>query len=161
MVKGALAASASRLRQIRRLRLLRQNGGAGEDRPVPRQARMRSRRRHGAVSSYLARTPGEAMSDSWHNGIDEAAARMREHLGSKASHIKFDTRDRAALNYILNTLDARRSKVWTVRFSNYEPPEVEGLYATEQLAKERARQLSGMWEVGTMTVRTELPEDEP
>ena len=46
------------------------------------------------------------MSDSWHNGIAEAVERMREHLGDPAP-IKFDTRDRAALNYILNTLEER------------------------------------------------------
>jgi hypothetical protein len=36
---------------------------------------------------------------------------------------------------------------WAVVYSNYEPAEVDALFATKALAEERAEQLAGDWEV--------------
>lgn len=50
----------------------------------------------------------------WKNGVAEAVDRMREHLSSGAP-IKFDTRDRHALAFILEALSRRDTSVATAR----------------------------------------------
>lgn len=39
------------------------------------------------------------------------------------------------------------NSVWVVVFSNYDPPEVHSLHATEELAQEQADSLEGHWGV--------------
>jgi hypothetical protein len=51
--------------------------------------------------------------------------------------------------------------VWAVVYGNYEPTEVDSLWATEELAKRRKDEVdaqplsSGMWDVVPWTVGTE------
>lgn len=46
--------------------------------------------------------------------------------------------------------------VWAVVFSNYEPAEVDSLWAVEELAETRAGQLDHGWEVVRMYVGTSI-----
>lgn len=98
------------------------------------------------------------MADQWRNGIREAIERLREHAGpSDKWPAKFDTRDRAALAFILDNLEQRH--VFAVVYSSYADDEVAGLYATRELADDEARRLSGMWEVAQWSVQTVADDD--
>lgn len=48
--------------------------------------------------------------------------------------------------------------VWAVVYSNYEPAEVDSLWATEELANIRLSQLLGDWTVVEWAVGTEPRE---
>lgn len=94
------------------------------------------------------------MADAWKNGLPEAIARLREHLGGKPPP-RFDARDKSALAFVLDTM-AKPAKRWAVVFGNYSPSEVESTHDTREAAEDAAEKLndeaeergeSGMWEI--------------
>lgn len=50
-------------------------------------------------------------------------------------------------------------QVWAVVYSNYEPAEVDSLWATQELAEKRAAKLEGMWDVTEWTVGQSDPDE--
>lgn len=83
---------------------------------------------------------------------DKDLARSIQALMEKLTEDEKDT---------LNTLLQMRGKIpiWTVRFANYEPVEIDSIWSSEALAELRCKVLndnarrlgmSAMWEVGMM-----------
>lgn len=57
---------------------------------------------------------------------------------------------RSAVAPVIAVLE--RSSVWAVRCANYEPAEIDSLWASEELARKRCSELSDMWCVEPMEV---------
>ena len=97
-------------------------------------------------------SPGQASIEThgWQNGLEEAVARMHEHLASGEA-IKFDARDRLALAFILRKVISPDQ--WVVRFSNYEPAEIDSIHFSKAAAEARMAALDKenptctMWEI--------------
>ena len=58
----------------------------------------------------------------------------------------------ASLERRLSTWVAARGSVWAVVYGNYEPPELDSLWNSEQAARERAAELGDDWQVCRFTV---------
>jgi hypothetical protein len=43
--------------------------------------------------------------------------------------------------------------IYVVRYSNYDPDEIESIWDCKECAEQRATELGGMWEVGTIAIQ--------
>lgn len=113
--------------------------------------------------------PPPGWDGKWGNSVAEAVARMREHLAKdgcgQSKPVKFDARDRLALEFLLERV-AARDLIYPVVASYNGDCEimVDGVYATVALAKlaaERSNEEKDdgpTWEAQCWRVRTDLPK---